>query len=73
MAKIFRSGIRCAIVGQPNVGKSSLLNAILGESRAIVTSVAGTTRDTLEAHIDISGVEVILTDTAGIRERRRFC
>ena len=66
--KIFKSGIRCAIVGQPNVGKSSLLNAILGESRAIVTSVAGTTRDTLEAHIDISGVEVILTDTAGIRE-----
>lgn len=66
--KIFKSGIRIAIVGQPNVGKSSLLNAILGESRAIVTSVAGTTRDTLEAHIDIDGVEVILTDTAGIRE-----
>lgn len=66
--KIFKSGIRLAIVGQPNVGKSSLLNAILGESRAIVTSVAGTTRDTLEAHIDINGVEVILTDTAGIRE-----
>ena len=66
--KIFKSGIRCAIVGQPNVGKSSLLNAILGESRAIVTSVAGTTRDTLEAHIDIAGVEVILTDTAGIRK-----
>ena len=70
--KIFKSGIRCAIVGQPNVGKSSLMNAILGESRAIVTSVAGTTRDTLEAHIDIAGVEVILTDTAGIRESGDF-
>ncbi len=70
--KIFKSGIRCAIVGQPNVGKSSLLNAILGESRAIVTSVAGTTRDTLEAHVDISGIEVILTDTAGIRESQDF-
>lgn len=70
--RIFKSGIRCAIVGQPNVGKSSLLNAILGESRAIVTSVAGTTRDTLEAHVDISGIEVILTDTAGIRESQDF-
>ena len=70
--KIFKSGIRCAIVGQPNVGKSSLMNAILGESRAIVTSVAGTTRDTLESHIDISGIEVILTDTAGIRESGDF-
>ena len=70
--KIYKSGIRCAIVGQPNVGKSSLMNAILGESRAIVTDVAGTTRDTLEAHIDIDGVEVILTDTAGIRESGDF-
>lgn len=70
--KIYKSGIRCAIVGQPNVGKSSLLNAILGESRAIVTPIAGTTRDTLEAHIDIAGVEVILTDTAGIRESGDF-
>ncbi|MEX1376709.1 MAG: tRNA uridine-5-carboxymethylaminomethyl(34) synthesis GTPase MnmE [Eubacteriales bacterium] len=70
--KIYKSGIRCAIVGQPNVGKSSLLNAILGESRAIVTSVAGTTRDTLEAHVDIAGVEVILTDTAGIRKSEDF-
>jgi len=66
--KVFKTGLRCAIVGQPNVGKSSLLNAILGESRAIVTPIAGTTRDTLETHIDISGVEVILTDTAGIRK-----
>ena len=70
--RIFKSGMRCAIVGQPNVGKSSLLNAILGESRAIVTSVAGTTRDTLEAHVDIGGIEVILTDTAGIRESLDF-
>lgn len=66
--KIYRNGIRCTIIGQPNVGKSSLLNAILGESRAIVTATAGTTRDTLESHIDIAGIEVIITDTAGIRE-----
>ncbi|MBN2879270.1 MAG: tRNA uridine-5-carboxymethylaminomethyl(34) synthesis GTPase MnmE [Clostridia bacterium] len=70
--KVFKNGLRCAIVGQPNVGKSSLLNAILGESRAIVTPIAGTTRDTLETHIDISGVEVILTDTAGIRKSEDF-
>ncbi len=66
--KIFKNGIRCAIVGQPNVGKSSLLNAILGESRAIVTNIAGTTRDTLEVHVDMLGVEVVLIDTAGIHE-----
>lgn len=66
--RIYRNGIRCAIIGQPNVGKSSLLNALLGEARAIVTPVAGTTRDTLEAHVDMGGIEVIIHDTAGIRD-----
>ncbi len=61
-------GIPCAIVGQPNVGKSSLLNALLGYERAIVTDVAGTTRDTLEERIRLGGVLLRLCDTAGLRE-----
>jgi len=65
--RIYREGVRCAILGQPNVGKSSLLNALLGEDRAIVTDEAGTTRDSLEAEIDIGGLNLILIDTAGIR------
>ncbi len=64
--QIYREGVRVAIIGRPNVGKSSLLNALLGENRAIVTEVAGTTRDTLEAHIDIGGLAVTVTDTAGL-------
>ncbi|MDO4552643.1 MAG: tRNA uridine-5-carboxymethylaminomethyl(34) synthesis GTPase MnmE [Bacillota bacterium] len=66
--RILREGLRVAIAGKPNVGKSSLLNALLRESRAIVTEVPGTTRDTIEEFLNIEGVPVLLTDTAGIRE-----
>ena len=62
-----REGVTAAIVGPPNAGKSSLLNALLGEDRAIVSEVAGTTRDTIEESIAIGGVPVRLVDTAGIR------
>ncbi len=65
---VYRQGVRVAIVGRPNVGKSSLLNALLRADRAIVTSVAGTTRDTLEETVSLSGVPVCLVDTAGIVE-----
>lgn len=61
-------GISVAIVGRPNVGKSSLLNALAGESRAIVTAVAGTTRDALREMLDVDGVALELIDTAGLRE-----
>lgn len=63
-----RHGIRVAIVGSPNVGKSSLLNALLATERAIVTEVPGTTRDVLEESFDFDGVPVVLSDTAGIRQ-----
>ncbi len=68
--KILREGIPVAIVGRPNVGKSSLLNALLGENRAIVTPVPGTTRDTLEEFANIQGIPFRFTDTAGIRHPR---
>lgn len=65
---ILRDGARVAIVGQPNVGKSTLLNALLGKERAIVTPLAGTTRDTIEEQIVIDGYPVLLVDTAGLRD-----
>ena len=66
--RLISEGIRVAIIGKPNVGKSSLMNALLKESRAIVTDIPGTTRDTIEETLSISGIPVVLTDTAGIRE-----
>lgn len=66
--KIFRDGLKTVIVGKPNVGKSSLLNAILGENRAIVTDIPGTTRDVIEEFVNIKGIPLKIVDTAGIRE-----
>lgn len=67
---IIKEGIKVALVGKPNVGKSSLLNALLGESKAIVTDFAGTTRDVVEGEINLNGVILHLLDTAGIREAK---
>jgi tRNA modification GTPase len=66
--KLFREGARVCICGRPNVGKSSLLNALLGEERVIVTPVAGTTRDVIEESISLNGLPAVLWDTAGIRD-----
>jgi tRNA modification GTPase len=67
-ARAVREGVHVPLVGRPNVGKSSLFNALLGESRAIVTEVAGTTRDRVSEAIDLAGIRVTLSDTAGLRE-----
>jgi tRNA modification GTPase len=66
--KLLREGLRVAIVGRPNVGKSSLFNALLGQDRAIVTEIAGTTRDHLHEKLVINNIPISLIDTAGLRE-----
>jgi tRNA modification GTPase len=66
--RLFREGARVCICGRPNVGKSSLLNALLGQERVIVTPVPGTTRDVIEEAINLDGLPVVLWDTAGLRE-----
>lgn len=66
--KILREGVKTAIIGRPNAGKSSLLNLLLNEERAIVTEIEGTTRDTIEEYISLEGIPFKIIDTAGIRE-----
>ena len=66
--KVLKEGIRTVILGKPNAGKSSFLNAIIGEERAIVTDIEGTTRDSLEESINIGGISLCMIDTAGIRD-----
>ncbi len=67
IGKIFREGLRTVIVGRPNVGKSSLLNALLGENRALVTEIPGTTRDSIEEYLNLRGIPLQIVDTAGLR------
>lgn len=69
-ARFIKNGINVAIIGRANVGKSSLLNALLGEERAIVTDIEGTTRDNINEHFFYNGIKINLTDTAGIRESK---
>ncbi len=68
IGRIAREGVRVVIAGKPNAGKSSLMNAILGEGRVIVTDIPGTTRDTVEESASLGGVPIVLVDTAGLRE-----
>ena len=68
IGKIVENGIKVAIVGRPNVGKSSILNAMLNENKAIVTDIAGTTRDIVEGSVELEGISLKFIDTAGIRK-----
>ena len=68
--KILREGLNIVIIGKPNVGKSSLLNALLMENRAIVTDIPGTTRDVIEEYLSLDGIPIKITDTAGIRDTK---
>src|SRR6202020_446375 len=68
LGNVIKNGIKTVIAGRPNAGKSTLLNALLNEERAIVSDIPGTTRDTIEETLIINGIAFRLTDTAGIRE-----